>query len=108
MPRLPIEIHPKFLPLLTETHSFANIYGGRGGMKSEQTHKCALLDAIRRPLRTLCARETMASIRDSSHKLLSDAIYEHGMAKSQNGPYEIQESRILRMEGDDKAGQLWH
>lgn len=100
MARLPIEIHPKFLPLLTEPHSFANIYGGRGGMKSEQTHKCALLDAIRRPLRTLCARETMASIRDSSHKLLSDAIYEHGMAKSQNGPYEIQESRILRKTGE--------
>lgn len=100
MPQIPVDIHPKFLPLLNTTHSFANIYGGRGGMKSEQTHKVALLDAIRRPLRTCCARETMASIRDSSHKLLSDCIYEHGMAISQNGPYEVQESRILRKEGD--------
>jgi len=42
----------------------------------------------------------MASIKDSSHKLLTDQIYEYGMAVSQNGPYEIQESRILRKDGD--------
>ncbi len=104
--QIPIEIHPKFRPLLDEPHSFANIFGGRGGMKSEQTHKVALLDAIRRPLRTCCARETMASIRDSSHKLLSDAIFSHGMATSQNGPYEIQESRILRRDGDQIASEF--
>lgn len=97
---LEIEIHPKFAPLLRQAHSFANIYGGRGGMKSEQTHKIALVDAIQRPLRTCCARETMASIRDSSHKLLSDVIYQNQMAVSQNGPYEVQESRILRRQGE--------
>lgn len=92
-------IHHKFLRLLNEPHTFADIHGGRGGMKSEQTHKVALLDAIRRPLRTVCARETMSSIKDSSHKLLSDAIYAHGMAVSQNGPYEVQEARIMRKDG---------
>lgn len=100
MAAIALEIHPKFAPLLTTPHSFANIEGGRGGMKSEQVHKIALLDAINRPIRTCCARETMASIRDSSHKLLSDIIHEYGMAASQNGPYEIQESRILRKSGD--------
>lgn len=95
---IPIEIHPKFLPLIEQKHTFASISGGRGGMKSEQTHKVALMDAIRRPMRTCCARETMASIRDSSHKLLSDTIYEHQMAHSQNGPFEVQESRIVRRE----------
>jgi len=75
-------------------------------MKSQQTHKVALLDAIRRPLRTCCARETMSSIRDSSHKLLSDEIYAHEMAVSQNGPYEIQESRILRKDGDRVASEF--
>lgn len=99
MPRIPIEIHPKFMPLLDVQHTFADIHGGRGGMKSEQVHKVALLDAIRRPVRTCCARETMASMRDSSHKLLSDAIYAHGMAQSQNGPYEVQKDLILRTEG---------
>jgi phage terminase large subunit len=99
-PKIRIEIHPKFQPLLDTPHTFASISGGRGGMKSEQTHKVALQDAIRRPMRVCCARETMASIRDSSHKTLSDIIYSYSMAKSQNGPYEVQESRIIRREGD--------
>jgi len=97
-PRIRIEIHPKFRPLLDTPHTFASISGGRGGMKSEQVHKVALLEAVQRPMRVCCARETMASIRDSSHKLLSDMIYGYGMAHSQNGPYEIQDSRILRRE----------
>ncbi len=98
-PKIRIEIHPKFRPLIDTPHTFASISGGRGGMKSEQVHKIALQDAISRPMRVCCARETMASIRDSSHKLLSDAIYKYGMGFSQNGPYEIQDSRILRREG---------
>ncbi len=103
---IPFQIHDKFRPLCPldkggTFHTFASISGGRGGMKSEQVHKVALMEAIRRPMRVCCARETMASIRDSSHKLLADAIYAHGMAKSQNGPYEIQDSRILRKEGDE-------
>lgn len=69
-------------------------------MKSEQAHKIALMLAIQQDLRVCCARETMASIANSSHKLLSDAIYAHGMAKSQNGPYEVQQSRIIRRDGD--------
>lgn len=69
-------------------------------MKSEMTHRIALLEAIRKPMRVCCARETMASIKDSSHKLLEDAIYEYGMARSQGGPYEIQERRIIRREGE--------
>ena len=67
-------------------------------MKSEQVHKVALLDAIDRPLITCCARETMSSMKNSSHKLLSTAIHDLGMAKSQNGPYEVLADRIVRRE----------
>lgn len=105
-PQIGIEIHPKFQRLLTERHTFANIYGGRSGMKSEQVHKVALLDAIDRPITTCCARETMSSIKNSSHKLLSVAIHDLGMAASQNGPYEIQESRIIRRDGDRIASEF--
>lgn len=104
--KIPIEIHPKFQRLLTEKHTFANIYGGRGGMKSEQVHKVALLDAIDRDITTCCARETMSSIKNSSHKLLSTAIHELGMSKSQNGPYEVQESRVIRRDGDRIASEF--
>ena len=100
MPQFPIEIHPKFERLLYEPHRYANIYGGRYGMKSMQVQKCALIEAINRPMRICEARETMSSIRDSSHKELADTIHEHGMAKSQNGPFEIQERRIIRRRGD--------
>src|SRR5271165_2861187 len=99
-PKIAIEIHPKFQRLLTEPHTFASIYGGRGGMKSEQVHKVALLDAIDRPIITCCARETMSSMKNSSHKLLSTAIHDLGMAKSQNGPYEVLADRIVRREAD--------
>jgi phage terminase large subunit len=99
-PRIAIEIHPKFQCLLTDKHTFANIYGGRGGMKSEQVHKVALLDAIDRPIITCCARETKTSMKNSSHKLLATAIHDLGMAKSQNGPYEVQADRIIRKERD--------
>src|SRR5450631_3331305 len=69
-------------------------------MKSEQVHKVALLDAISRPIITCCARETMSSMKNSSHKLLVSTIHEYGMAKSQGGPYEIQNDKIIRKEGD--------
>ncbi len=73
---------------------------------SEQAHKIALTLAIEQNLRICCARETMASIANSSHKLLSDAIYAHGMAKSQNGPYEVQQSRIIRRDGDQVMSEF--
>ncbi len=69
-------------------------------MKSEQSGKCFIfkgLDAVRNygQFRGLVVRETQSSIQDSSHKLLADCIYEHGLARSQNGPFEIQRDRIL-------------
>ena len=97
---IPVTIHPKFMTLINDPHTVADIRGGRGGMKSTQAQLIALTLGIQRPMRICQARETMSSIRDSSHKLLSDLIYKHGMAKSQNGPYEIQESRIMRREGE--------
>jgi len=106
VPEFDIQLHPKFCRLLNEPHSYANIWGGRGGMKSIQTHKAALIDAINRPIRTCCARETMASIKDSSHKLLEDTIHEYGMAKSQNGPYEVLQDRIRRMDGEHIASEF--
>lgn len=101
-----IEIHPAFAPLINTPHRFASMRGGRGGMKSEQAHKIALMLGIHQNLRICCARETMASIANSSHKLLSDAIYAHGMAKSQNGPYEVQQSRIIRRDGDQVMSEF--
>jgi phage terminase large subunit len=95
---IPIEFHTKFRPLLQQPHTFADIHGGRGGMKSTQVQLVALTLGIQQPMRICEARETMSSIKDSSHKMLSDLIYKHGMHVSQNGPYAILEDRIVRKE----------
>lgn len=75
-------------------------------MKSEQVHRVALQAAVTKPLRVCCCRETMSSIADSSHKLLRDAIYEYGMARSQNGPYDVQERRIIRKDGEQIVSEF--
>ena len=67
-----IEIPPKFAVLFPKvfggnyTPSFyKTMLGGRGGLKSTQAAKALLLHAYVRPLRILCARETMTSMKDS-------------------------------------------
>lgn len=100
-----VEIHPKFLDLW-KPHDFANMYGGRYGMKTEQSAKAALLQAIERPLRVLCARETLTSTKQSTHLTLKDAIFEYGMSVGQNGPYEVQEHRIIRREDDREVSEF--
>ena len=49
-------------------------YGGRAGARSWTFARLLLLESMRRPLRTLCAREIQKSIRDSVHRLLRDQI----------------------------------
>ena len=97
---IPISIHAKFTPLLHEPHNIASIEGGRGGMKTEQVHLVALMRATKEDIRVFCCRETMSSIKDSSHKVLSDAIFAHRMNKAAGGPWEVQESRIIRRNGE--------
>lgn len=50
------------------------LYGGRDGVKSWSIARALLILGTQRPLRILCARETMDSIRESVHQLLSDQI----------------------------------
>jgi phage terminase large subunit len=96
-----LHIHPKFLPLINEPHTIADIHGGRYGMKTETVWRLALMRAMNEPLRVLGARETLASIKDSSHKTISDIIYSAELAVSQGGPFEIQSDRIIRRDPDD-------
>ena len=50
------------------------LYGGRGGAKSWGIARALLIKGASNPLRVLCAREYMASMKDSVHKLLCDQI----------------------------------
>lgn len=96
----PINVLPPYDRLLTEPHTIADIRGGRYSGKSESVHRIAVWRAMNEPLRCIGARETLQSTKDSSHKTISDILYGHGMARSQNGPFEILQDRILRKDGE--------
>jgi phage terminase large subunit len=65
---------PEKLAALFEPHPYKTLYGGRDGAKSWSVARALLILGSQKPLRILCARETMDSIRESVHQLLSDQI----------------------------------
>jgi phage terminase large subunit len=72
-------------------------YGGRGGAKSWGIARALLILGAKSPLRILCAREFMTSMRDSVHKLLCDQIE----ALSLFGFYEITQASIKGKNGTE-------
>jgi phage terminase large subunit len=73
---------PEILEFLFEPHRYKVLYGGRGGTKSWGFGRTALIEGTRRPLRVVCARETMKSIGDSVHQLLEDQIHAIGLQET--------------------------
>jgi len=74
-------------------------YGGRGGAKSWGIARALLILGAKNPLRILCAREFMTSMRDSVHKLLCDQIEALGLL----GFYEITQASIRGKNGTEFA-----
>ena len=70
---------PEKLAELFEPHPFKILYGGRDGCKSWSIARALLILGAQKPLRILCARETMDSIRESVHQLLTDQISNLGL-----------------------------
>jgi len=73
------------------------LYGGRGGAKSWGIARALLIKGAKDPLRILCAREFMTSMKDSVHKLLSDQIEDLSL----NGMYEITQNTIRGKNGTE-------
>jgi phage terminase large subunit len=94
MPRL--QIPETLLPLL-EPKRYKVLYGGRGSAKSWSVAAALVMAATMRPLRVLCARETQKSIQESVHRLLKDTIERLEVGHL----FEVQESRILGVNGSD-------
>ena len=74
-------------------------YGGRGAGKSHSIAKALLVKGVRKPIRVLCAREYMTSIKDSVHKLLSDQIELIGLQSF----YEVTQNSIRGQNGTEFA-----
>lgn len=88
---------PEKLAPLFESHPFKVLYGGRDGVKSWSVARALLILGTQRPLRILCARETMDSIRESVHQLLSDQIVLLGLDRF----YSILQSEIRGANGTE-------
>jgi phage terminase large subunit len=81
---------PEKLSFLFEPHPYKTLYGGRDGVKSWSIARALLIiganPGILWPGRTdgvriLCGRETMDSIRESVHQLLTDQIVNLGLER---------------------------
>jgi phage terminase large subunit len=70
---------PKLEPLLTSKARWIVLHGGRGGGKTVSIAKMLLLKGKEKPIRVLCCREVMQSMRESVHKTLEECIYELGL-----------------------------
>lgn len=72
-----IEISPKLIPVFAPPRGalrYRGAYGGRGSGKSFTFAKMAAIWGAIEPLRILCTRELQASIKDSFHAELKNAI----------------------------------
>jgi len=75
------------------------LHGGRGGAKSWGIARALLILGAKNPIRILCAREFMTSMRDSVHKLLCDQIESLGLLNF----YEITQASIRGKNGTEFA-----
>jgi phage terminase large subunit len=87
---------PEKLSFLFEHHPYKVLYGGRDGVKSWSIAQALVtlgtgqVPGWNYPLRITCGRETMDSIRESVHQLLSDQIGRLGLGDF----YQILQSEI--------------
>ena len=81
---------PDKLEFLFQPYRYKVAYGGRGSGKSWGFARALLLEATKKRLRILCAREIQRSIKQSVHQLLSDQIQVLELGKF----FEILETEI--------------
>ena len=90
---------PSKLRCLFEPNRYKVLYGGRGGAKSWGIARALLVIGSKKPVRILCAREFMTSMKDSVHKLLSDQIDSLGLGFF----YEVTQNAIRGKNGTEIA-----
>lgn len=77
--KIKINIPEKCMFLLTDKARYKVLYGGRGSAKTESVGRALIIEAMKRKIRVLCARQTQASMSDSVHRVLCDIIHELGL-----------------------------
>lgn len=98
MPTIQAQVEiPEKLAFLFEPHPYKVLYGGRDGCKSWSVAQALLILGAQKTLRILCGRETMDSIRESVHQLLSDQIARLGL----DDFYSVLQSEIRGKNGTE-------
>jgi phage terminase large subunit len=88
------DIPPAFRPLFQPAR-YKVYWSGRGAAKSWSFARALLIQGGEKPLRIACARETMKSIADSVHQLLTDQVRALGLEDS----YTVQKASIEGVNG---------
>lgn len=91
---------PEWADKLNDPARYKVMYGGRGGGKSWTIARVLLLDGLQNPGRILCARETMKSMSDSVHEVLSKQI----AAMNLGGRYQVMANEIRGIGFDTQFG----
>lgn len=79
-PKLRAQFPKKAKPLLLTPSMYKVLHGGRGGSKSWDCVRAALILGARRKLFVLCTREVQQSIDESVYKLICDQIEVMGLS----------------------------
>jgi len=93
-----VEIPAAFRELL-QPHRYKVFFGGRGSGKSWSFATVIVTRAAERPIRVLCARESMNSIRESVHELLAQRIRSLGLESPDQ--FTIGETAITHRNGSE-------
>lgn len=88
---------PEKIGFMLEPARYKAAYGGRGSGKSWGFARAALVYALERRRRILCARELQLSIQDSVHKLLKEQIEALGVASD----FEVLQTAIRGRNGSE-------
>ena len=91
---------PEWADKLNQPARVKVMHGGRGGGKSWTIARALLLDGIQNPGRILCTRETMKSMSDSVHEVLSKQI----QAMNLGGRYQVLANEIRGIGFDTQFG----
>lgn len=96
MPTVDTKIQiPEAFSFLFEKAPYKVAYGGRGGAKSWNFGRAAILDVVENHSRFLCAREVQNSIEESVYTLLKQQIHEMGLSEA----FIIQANKIKARTG---------
>jgi phage terminase large subunit len=86
---------PECAAFLAEPHRYKAMWGGRNGVKTWSMARQLIINSLQRPIRWLCCREIMKTIKESVHTVLADQIAVLGLSRY----FDVQSNAIYGRNG---------